>query len=453
MIAGGEESRGKWSSQFGFILAATGSAVGLGNIWKFPFVTHQNGGGAFVLVYLICILLVGFPIMVAEIFMGKQTGRDPVGAFRRLKKDSKLWPLAGYIGVVAGFSILSYYSVVSGWVLHYVLIAFKGTLSGYTGAESAEYFQNFVQQTSLQLGYHFSMMLVFTGIVTLGIKNGIERANKIFMPLLFIMLLILMGYSMAYFSGREAFEFLFNWENYNNLSSHGILEALGHSFFTLSLGMGAMITYGSYMTDQEHVMPGSIWIVIADVVISIMACFLIYSILFSFDEEVGGGPGLLFITLPGLIEKITGSFLCVAGFFILVLFAAISSAISLLEVVVAFCIDELKVKRTTAVSLSAVTIFLLGIPSALSFNGLSDWLIWGRNFFDWIDYVASNWLLPFGGLSTALFVGWVVDREVTEQEVSRRWRFLFRPWRFVLHYITPILVILVILKTTGIWKI
>lgn len=443
-------NRGHWSSQLGFILAASGSAVGLGNIWKFPYITHKNGGGAFVLVYLLCVLCVGFPIMLAEIFMGKKSGRDPMGAYRYLARGSRWWPLAGAMGVLSGFVILSYYSVVSGWVLHYIWASAWGTFRGMDSAQIADYFNQFAANGTEQILYHALMMAVFFSIVVQGVKQGIERINRLFMPLLLVILVALTSYSMWEYSGMRAVTFLFNPDNFSQLSSHGVLEALGHSFFTLSLGMGAMITYGSYMRDDEGVMSGGFWIVLADVVISLLACFLIYSILFSFNEDVGAGPGLLFMTLPRLIDQMTGFAFFSSLFFVLVLFAAITSAISLLEVVVAFFHDEFKMRRSTACALSSVAIFLLGIPSALSLGPLSEVRLLGKNPFDFLDYLASNWMLPIGGFLSAIFVGWVVDEIAVRSEVARRWGALYPGWRWTLRFVTPVLVLLVILRTTGV---
>ncbi|MCB1135714.1 MAG: sodium-dependent transporter [Chlamydiia bacterium] len=450
-MASEADKRGHWSGQFGFILACTGSAIGLGNIWKFPYITHHNGGGAFVLIYLICILLVGLPIMLAEIFMGKSTSRSSVSAFRRLRQNSKLWPWIGAVAVLASFSVLSYYSVVAGWVLHYILQSTQGTLNGMSQQEVADYFQSFASNDGLQLFYHLTTMLMVTGIVLGGIKGGIERANKILMPLLFIILGSLMVYAMWNYSGKEAAIFLFDPSNFSHMRAGGILEALGHSFFTLSLAMGVMITYGSYMDRDEHVMSAGFWIVIADTVIALMACFLIYSILFSFDQEVGAGPGLLFVTLPILIEQMTGGGLAAALFFCLVFFAALTSAISLLEVVVAYWVDEWNLRRKSATLLSASLIFLAGIPSALSLGALRGISIGGRNIFDFVDYLASNWMLPVGGLLTAVFVAYFVSEKRLREEVAERWPLLYPGWMFVLRYITPFLVVLVIGKTTGVW--
>lgn len=442
-------ARGQWSSQLGFILAAAGSAVGLGNIWKFPFITHHNGGGAFVLIYLLCIALVGLPLMLAEIYMGKQSQRDPVGAFRRLKSGSKLWPWVGALSVLSSFVILSYYSVVSGWVLHYIYISFTGALSGLSAGEVSDYFQNFAANGVQQVGYHGGMMAIIMIIVYAGVKGGIERANRFFMPTLLVILVLLTVFAMWNRAGWEATVFLFDPSNFHNLRAGGILEALGHSFFTLSLAMGAMITYGSYLSEDEEVMPSGVWIVLADVVIALLACFLIYSILFSFDEEVGAGPGLLFVTLPNLIEQMTGNTLSAALFFALVLFAAITSAISLFEAVVATAVDELGLRRHLAVPLCGAIIFLVGIPSALSMGALGDITILGRNIFDFLDYLASNWMLPIGGLLTAFFVGHVIEQEPIKRELTRSWPRLYVGWHFVVRYVTPALVVLVIAKTTG----
>jgi NSS family neurotransmitter:Na+ symporter len=256
-------------------------------------------------------------------------------------------------------------------------------------------------------------------------------------------------YSVWHFAGMEAARFLFDPSNFHALAPGAILEALGHSFFTLSLGMGAMITYGSYMDDREHVMSNGFWIVLADTGIAITACFLIYSILFSFGESVEAGPGLIFVTLPHLLEQMVGGSVATGLLFILVLFAAITSAVSMLEVVVSFVVDEFSLSRKQATFLSATAIFLFGVPSALSMGALADVRILGRNVFDFWDYMASNWMLPIGGFFTALFVAYVVPRRVLWDNVGESWPVLFPGWRFILRWVTPILVVLVVLKTTG----
>lgn len=441
--------RGQWSNQWGFILASSGSAVGLGNIWKFPYITHHHGGGAFVLVYLLCVALVGLPIMLAEIYLGKRSQKNPVGAFRFLKQESRFWPWVGGMAVLCAAIILSYYTVVAGWVLHYVWLSLKGGLPGTGGEEAAHYFTAFAGDSALQLFYHTVMTAGVMAIVYRGIQRGVEKANKILMPLLILALLFLSAYVTMEHEGGRALRFLFSPENFSQLKGGAILEALGHAFFTLSLGMGAILTYGSYMDRKAGVMKSAICIVFADLGIAFLACFLIYAILFSQGEEVAGGPGLLFVTLPTVIEQATGSQLASALFFVLVLFAALTSAISLLEVVVAFIVDTFSWGRKGSVLLAGTVIFLMGIPSALSMGWLSDHLIWGKTVFDLLDHFVSNWLLPIGGLLTALFVGFVANEKGMEEEMKQPWPMLYFLWRSVLRYVTPVLVVLVIAKTTG----
>lgn len=457
--------RGTWGSRMGFILAATGSAIGLGNLWKFPYITHENGGGAFLLVYLCAIVIIGLPIMVAELLAGKSTQQNPWGAFRALSAQSSHplakapWYLIGGIGILSGFIILSYYSVVAGWTLEY---AFKGLTGQFKGLSSKQMTQEFVQflgNPTKQLGYHFTFMGLTIGIVILGVAKGIERATRILMPILFALITLLVFYSATVGAFGKSLHFLFA-PNFSQLTGHGILEAVGHAFFTLSLGMGAMLTYGSYLRKQDGIAQPAIAITFFDTLIALMACLMIYPILFGNFGMKTGGVGILFTSLPVVFMKMPMGSLIAPVFFILVGFAALSSTISLLEVVVSFGVDEFKWNRKKATLLLGGSIFLFGIPSALCNGavgfftklkllpkGNGKWLNW----FDSFDYLTSNWLLPIGGLLTALFVGWVMDKKLQEsQEPNESWRPVILLSRFFLRYISPVAVLIVLLNKVGV---
>ncbi len=438
------ETRAKWGTKLGFILAASGSAVGLGNIWKFPYITGHYGGGAFVLVYLACILIVGLPIMIAELMIGHKSQKSPIGGFKALHK-SKFWVIAGVIGVVAAFLILSFYSIVAGWSMAYILKAFAGFKG--SSEEIVAQFKNLKEDPFLSIMWHTIFMGLSIGIVIKGIQKGIEKWSKILMPGLVLILLGLSIYGIFFTSGGiKAIEFLFK-PDFSKLSSEGVLSALGHAFFTLSLGMGAMITYGSYLKKDINIPKAAITISILDTIIALFAGIAIFSIVFEYGGEVASGPGLIFETLPVLFKEI-GQFVSVP-FFLLLTFAALTSAISLLEVVVSYFIDEKKWSRVKATLLIGGLIYIIGILSAvdewkLSFMGKD------QSFFDIFDFITTNYMLPVAGLLTSIFVAWIINEKIRKEEfdVSNKSKF-YLPWKYIIRYITPIAVMIIILHGFG----
>ena len=431
--------RGHWSTRLGFILAAAGSAIGLGNIWKFPYITGVYGGGAFVMVYLFCVLLIGLPMMVAELMIGRRSQKNPVGAFKFLHHPKSPWAFAGGLGVIGGFIILSFYSVVAGWALAYI---FK-SIVGFSGTNDAiqSQFIELVSSPSISIMWHTIFMGLTIAIVLGGIKNGIERWSKILMPALIAILLGLMIYGLAFtHGGAKAIAFLFN-PDFSKLSAEGVLSALGHAFFTLSLGMGAMITYGSYMNRGSSIVKDAITISFLDTLIALMAGVAIFSMVFNYNLEPAAGPGLIFQTLPVLFAQ-TGPWISVP-FFILLSFAALTSAISLLEVVVSYFIDERGWSRKTATLVLGFLIYLTGILSAVAswtvmFNGKE------QGWLDIFDFITTNYMLPIGGLLTCIFVGWVMlDNDRADEFGSRG--ILYKGLIFLLRFVTPIAVFIVIL--------
>lgn len=428
-----------WSSRMGFVLAAAGSAVGLGNIWKFPYITGEFGGGAFVIVYLICVVLVGLPLMVAEFMIGRRAQENPVGAFQRLHKKGSLWQAPGWLGVASGFIILSFYSVVAGWALAYV---FK-SMSGFSGTaeEITGQFVALVTSPVESIAWHTAFMAMTIGIVIGGIRNGIERWSKILMPILVALLFGLMVYGLLVsHGGSEALSFMFK-PDFSKLSAAGVLSALGHAFFTLSLGMGAMITYGSYMEPGKNIVKDAIIISLLDTVIAVMAGIAIFSMVFHYGMEPAQSVGLIFQTLPVLFKE-TGPLISVP-FFVLLTFAALTSAISLLEVVVSYFVDERGWKRSTATLSMGGVIYLIGILSAVTawqipFMGKD------QGFLDIFDYLTTNYMLPIGGLLTCLFVAWVMLEKDRSEEYGSR-GLTYKGFLFLLRFVTPVAVILVIL--------
>lgn len=449
----GSGQRGQWTGRLGFTLAAAGSAIGLGNLWKFPYITMENHGGAFVLIYIAAVILVGAPIMVAEILMGRRAEKDPVGTFRALaagKRLGSLWPGVGVLGVITGFVILSYYSVVAGWTLRYILMALSGQLgelAGHPGALEG-FFVGFLASGGQQVGYYLVFMALTVLVVYFGIAKGIERANLILMPCLFLMLIALLVYSAFTPGFSKALAFLFR-PSFGELSRGAILEALGHSFFTLSLGMGAMLTYGSYMRRQDSIPRAAVTICVMDTLVALFACVIMFSIIFSFDFEPRKSATILFTTLPVVFFKMPGGAVISAVFYLLVAFAALTSTISLMEVVSSFAIDELGWKRRRAVLTMGGAIGLFGLLSAVSLGanaGLSTVNVIGRRstegVFGTLDYLASNWFLPVGGFLIALFAGWAMSRKDTLAELEQGHGRMasYGAWRFAIRFAAPLAV-------------
>ncbi|MGE4619529.1 MAG: sodium-dependent transporter [Planctomycetota bacterium] len=456
-------TRGQWSSRWGFILASAGCAIGLGNIWKFPYITGENGGGLFVLIYLACIALIGLPIMLAEVLLGRTTQKSPVGAYRDLSAPGSPWIIPGWIGVLAGFVILSYYSVVAGWALHYSWLSLMGGFAGMDAAAISDTFNTVFADGNLNLGWHTLFMVLTIAVVLGGVRDGVERIARVLMPLLFVMLLVLLGLAMQSDGFSKAFSFVFS-PDASKLTRAGVLEALGHSFFTLSLGMGAMITYGSYLKKKEDIVAASILISILDTVIALVSCMVLFPIIFSYGMEPAAGPGLVFVSLPIAFSQMAGGAIWATVFFTLLVFAALTSAISMLEVVVSTIIDETRIRRIPATLLCGAAIFLFGIPSALSgtdglagegFKEITAGVFGegkGKNWFDTFDYLASNWLLPLGGLLVALFVAWRAGDAAREKGFQEGTRFqnLYVAWLMLLRYLVPVGVIAVLLHALKI---
>ena len=445
------QPREQWSSNMGFILAATGSAIGLGNLWKFPFITWENGGGAFVLIYLMCIVGVGLPIMMAELLIGRKTQKSPVGALKEAM--GPWWGWVGAWGVMAGFIILSYYSVVAGWSLFYFVKTVGWSLGGFPAdLQTGELFTDVIGNGGLQFLLSGLFMAATVGIVYFGVHGGIERVARIFLPILFVILLLLLASALTMEGAGSSLDLIFR-PNFSELEPRSVLEALGHSFFTLSLGMGAMITYGSYVARNRSIVSAAGTIVLLDTVIALFATIIMFSVIFTvpgMSEQVGrSAAGMLFISLPELFYNVV-PFGAVLGplFYVLVALAALTSTISLLEVVVSYFIDERNMPRPKATLLSGAAIFVFTVLSALSFGALpalSNFAIFeGKaGVFSTLDHFASNWALPLGGLLITLGAGWFMTREATEgelvDETTPRW-FRYGAWRFFMRYVAPVAV-------------
>ena len=435
--------RGFWGSRWGFILAASGSAVGLGNVWKFPYIVGQNGGGAFVLIYLACIFVIGTPIMLAEFTLGRNTNRNPVGAFDQIRPNSS-WTGIGYMGVLAGFLILSFYGVVGGWTFAYVVKSITGSVLAFLSPkEAGEFFGNFIGNTREVFFYHALFIGTCIAIVLRGVNGGIEKTCDILMPTLVVILFLLMLRSLTLDGAMDGLAFYLT-PDFSKINANVILVALGQAFFSLSLGMGCMITYGSYLSEKENLTSCTVYIVIFDTLIALLVGMVIFPAVFAMGLEPTEGPGLVFSVLPTVFASMPMGHGVAVIFFILLAIAAITSGISLLEVVVAYFIDQRGWKRKKATLIVGSAIFAFGIPSGLSFGVMADVKFLGMNFFDHVDNIASNYLLPLGGMLTAVFVGWVWGTKNAHEEIEKHGnKFGFpwaRCWEFLICYITPVAV-------------
>ncbi len=454
----------QWSSRLAFMLAAIGSAVGLGNIWKFPYITGEYGGGAFVLVYLACIALIGIPVMIAEILLGRRARANPIDAFRSLAEAegrSRAWGAIGLMGVFAGFVILSFYSVVAGWALAYVFEALFGAFDGLDGERAGQLFGALTGSSARLLFWHTVFMLLTVAVVARGVRSGLERLVTLLMPLLFVLLALLVGYAMAAGEFARGFHYLFDVDFSRvflacaddgscHFTPEPLLVAMGHAFFTLSLGMGAILVYGSYMPREASIAGSTLMIAIADTLVALMAGLAIFPLVFANGLEPGAGPGLVFVSLPIAFGAMPGGQLVGVLFFLLLVFAAWSSSISLMEPGVAWLSENGHLSRGRASLLLGGAAWVLGIGAALSFNLWSDYRLFGKTFFDLEDFLASNILLPAGGLFIALFAGWVLRRRVSEEELALRGTRAFGLWYFVIRYVAPAGIVLVFLNAIGV---
>ncbi|TCK04895.1 sodium-dependent transporter [Marinobacterium mangrovicola] len=430
---------GAWANRWMFILAATGSAVGLGNIWKFPYIAGENGGGAFVLVYLVCILLVGVPIMMAEVLVGRRGRQSPINSMREAAYEAGhhgRWAGVGWLGVLAGFLIFSFYSVVAGWVLYYIAGMGSGKFIGLGSDQAGQVFAALLEDPKTLLIWHTVFVVLVMMVIAGGVNKGLERATRVLMPLLFVLLFVLLGYSInsGYFS--QGWDFLFHFKP-EALTWEAVLVAMGHAFFTLSLGMGCIMAYGSYMGKKDSIGGTVLMIAGLDTLVALVAGLAIFPIVFGNQLDPGAGPGLMFITLPVAFSQMAGGQVFGFLFFLMVGFAAWTSAISLMEPGAAWLVEKLGVKRITAASILGFLVWALGLLALGSFNLTSDLLLFGMTAFDFLDFLTANIMLPLGGLLVAIFVGWYLPREMTEDELALRSSGIYLIWRFVLRYISP----------------
>jgi NSS family neurotransmitter:Na+ symporter len=438
-------------SRIGFILAAAGSAVGLGNIWKFPYIAGEYGGGAFVLIYLITVVLIGFSIMIAEMLIGYLGRKDGVSSFEDLApKNKHLWRLGGFQGL-AGLFIMIFYSVVIGWIFHYIVTSLTYLPSTVKEAETTF---NTMLHTDIftQLLYHTVAFVWITYVLTKGIKGGIEKMNMVLMPTLMIILIGMFAYALSLDSFSLAVEFMFS-PDWSKINSNAFVTAVGHAFFTLSLGMGAIMTYSASMEKGSNLVTNAFWVVFLDTAIAIVAGLMLFTFLYQYGSGPAKGPGLVFISLPAAFYEmgIVGNIFAVL-FFIALAFAGLTSSVSLVEPMVQYFIDRFSWSRLKASILMGLFFYLIGIVALLSnIDGYKEALTWGdTNFFDWVDHVTAAIMLPLGGLIMAVFVGFSIEKSRVEAVMRPQLGFAFEMWYFSLRYITPVAMFIVMLSLMGI---
>lgn len=439
-------TRGEWSSSFGFIMAAAGSAVGLGNLWKFPYLTGQHGGAAFVLLYLIFMVIIGVTILLAEITLGRGMRRNGIEAFARVGKRLA-W--IGAMGLVAAVLILSFYGVIGGWILRY----FCQTFVGGVGEAPKEFFATFIGHPWVPVLFQVLFMLATAFIVIRGIAGGIERGNKIMMPGLFILLVILGVRSVTLSGAGTGIEFFLN-PDVSKITPASIVAALGQVFFSLSLGIGCMLTYGSYLNRNSNLGRCAMTIPSLDTVVALLAGFAILPAVFAFGFEPSEGPGLMFVSLPAVFSQMPLGIIFFGLFFLLAFFAALTSSISLLEIPVSWLVDAHGWHRRKAVVTCTVITTLLGIPSCLSFGPvMGDVTFFGKTFFELVDFIASNIIMPVGGFCMCIVVGyiWGIDKAVEEITSGGNFSFkLHKVWSIMLRYVAPAALIIIFLDTLGV---
>lgn len=447
-----KSQHGEWSSRLAFIMAATGSAVGLGNIWKFPYITGENGGGAFVLVYLLCVVLIGVPIMMAETMLGRRGRKNPVDTMIALAKEAGVdsnWRYLGGVGIIAGFLILSYYSVIAGWASAYVLKAFTGSFSGADATATKAIFNDFVASPMRLIFWHTFFMLATMLIVARGIYHGLEKSVRFMIPALFVLMILLLAYSMATSGYFQGLKFLFH-PDFSKLTGNSILVAMGQAFFSLGLGMGAVMIYGSYLPKDISIANTSIMIAMADTVFALLAGLVIFPLVFSYGLQPDLGPGLIFETLPIAFGNMTGGWLFGVLFFVMLVFAALSSSIALIEPAVTWLMEAKGMSREQACIRSGLAAWALGFGTIFSFNSWSGFKIFGHTLFELIDYITANLMLPAGGLAIALFAGWLMKQQHSEQELTMPDPHSYQIWQFLIKYIAPAAVFLVFLNVIGV---
>lgn len=443
---------GEWSSRLAFILAAAGSAVGLGNIWKFPYMAGENGGGAFVIIYLVCIVMFGLPIMMAEVMIGRRGRQSPINTMKTLcqqEKANNAWSLLGWSGVIAGVLILSYYSVIAGWSLSYVGQSVAGNFVGISEEGAGSLFASLISDPVMLIVWHTFFMVMTMMIVARGVSNGLEKAVKYLMPALAILILVLIGYAISQGSFWLGVKFMFT-PDFSKINQEVLLDAMGQAFFSLSLGMGAIMIYGSYLAKNASIAKTSFAVAFADTSIAILAGLAIFPIVIANQLETAQGPGLIFNTLPLAFGQMSGGLFFGTLFFVLLVFAAWTSSISLIEPAVAWLVERKGMSRNKASAICGFVTWFVGLGTVFSFNIWADYKVFDKTLFDLLDFLTSNIMLPLGGLLIAIFVGWTMRESSVRDEMAISNPMLYLFWRILVKFITPIGVFLIFLRVIGI---
>jgi len=442
--------RDNFSSKLGVIAAAAGSAVGLGNIWRFPYVAGENGGGAFLLIYLGFIFAIGFPVMLAELTIGRRAQRNALGSFKKLA-PGKPWYLIGLMGIVAAFMILAFYSTIAGWTLEYLVQAFSNGFAGKSSEQLKESFEVFRSGTYRPLLWQLVFMFLTAFIIYKGVKHGIEKYTKILMPVLVVLIIVVCIRSLTLDGAKEGMAFLFK-PDFSKITWPVILDALGQAAFSLSIGMGTLITYGSYIRKDTNLPSTALQVTAADTIIAILAGVMIFPAVFAFNIDPAEGSGLVFIVLPNIFEQMPGGYFFSIIFFTLLSIAALTSTVSVLEVVVAYFSEELNMSRGKATIIAASAITVVGVFATLSFGPLKNATLLGRTVFDWFDYLSANLLLPLGAILIVVFVGWYLGKKNVKDEITNqgelRGRFI-NVFMMIVKFIAPIAITLVFIYGLG----
>lgn len=446
--------REHFSSRFAVVAAVAGSAVGLGNIWKFPYVLGNNGGSAFILIYILCIIVLGAPLMISEFVVGRRGQKNSYRSFKTLSPTFR-WTLFGIVPSIAAFIILAYYTTIAGWTLEYL---YQSIINGYSNLSAMEVqkkFELFSNSVFSPILWQLVFFLITAYIVYAGVKKGIEKYSKIMMPLMVLLMIIMAIKSLTLAGASKGLDYLFK-PDFSKITAQVILEAMGQAFFSLSVGMGILITYASYMSRKSKIHTTVGAVILADTVLAILAGIMIFPAVFSFDIAPNSGPGLVFVTLPNIFNQMNGGYIFAIIFFLLLSVAALTSTISILEVTVSLVQEELKWTRSKATIITTIAIAILGILCTLSMSMGEEYHIFGMTFFDMMDFMTSNWLLPLAGVFAVIFVGYVMRPEDVKDELSNggtlRIDSWFRVYLFAVRYVAPIAVILILANQVGIFN-
>ncbi|MFZ2286611.1 MAG: sodium-dependent transporter [Bacteroidales bacterium] len=445
--------RDSFGSRLGVIMAAAGSAVGLGNIWRFPYILGENGGGAFLIIYLVIVFSIGIPVMMSELVIGRRSQRNPVGAFKALAPRTP-WYLVGMMGIVSAFMILAFYTAVAGWTLEYIYQTLIGGFVGKSSAELSVMFDSF-RSESLRPALWFSVFMLATSAIVLGgVRKGIEKSTKIMMPLLFVLLIVMCIKALTLPGAGKGVEFLFR-PDFSKITGNTVLMALGQAFFSLSIGMGTLITYGSYIPKDNKLGSTAVQVSMIDLLVAVLAGVAIFPAVFAFGISPASGESLTFIVLPGIFQQMTGGMIFSFAFFVLLAIAALTSTISVLEVIVAYFSEQLNLRRRTAIIIATASMFILGISASLSWGLMSNVKLFGLNIFDLFNFTTANILLPLGGLLIVAFLGWFFAGRESKDELSNggtlRLRY-YSLYRFVIRFLAPLAIALVFLNGLGLLK-